>query len=227
MTVPDLSEGPVGPVVINLPSTRCTPPVVGQLKDVLGTHPGMTEVQLRLRARNATTVLRLDDRESRTYFDLLYTDRPPATWREGVREAMEDGSLVFGLPADVREAGRYVVSARVVDAHGRPFALLGFNEEVGAGAQEFRLVLFGRLVRDVKPAFPVALRDVTAFLLQEDGFPDRRLLPRRDGTVHVSQDHPLEAFGEAEWSSEERSRYLDELGRDVARARAEVERLGP
>ena len=31
VTVPDLSEGPAGPVVINLPSTRCTPPVVGQL----------------------------------------------------------------------------------------------------------------------------------------------------------------------------------------------------
>ena len=48
VTVPDLSDGPSGPVVISLPSTRCTPPVVEQLKDVLGTHPGMTEVQLRL-----------------------------------------------------------------------------------------------------------------------------------------------------------------------------------
>jgi len=52
-------------------------------------------------------------------------------------------------------------------------------------------------------------------------------MPSRDGIVHVSQDHALDGFGEAEWSSEERSRYLDELGRDVARARAEVERPGP
>jgi hypothetical protein len=172
-------------------------------------------------------VLRIDERESRTFFDLLYTDRPPATWRDGVRETMEDGSLVFRLQADVREAGRYVVRGRVVDARGVPFALLGFNEEVATGVQEFRLTLFGRLVRDVRPAFPVALRDVTAFLLHSDGFPDRSLMPRRDGIVHVSQDHPLEGFGEAEWSSEERSRYLDELGRDVAHARGEVERLGP
>lgn len=172
-------------------------------------------------------VLRIGGRESQAFFDLLYTDRPPATWQGGVREAMEDGSLVFALQANVREPGRYVVSARVVDAHGTPFALLGFNEEVGAGAQEFRLVLFGRLVRDAKPAFPVALRDVTAFLLHEEGFPDRSLMPRRDGAVHVSRDHPLDAFGESEWQSEERSRYLDELDRDVARARAEVERLGP
>ena len=172
-------------------------------------------------------VLRSEERESRTFFDLLYTDHPPATWRDGVRETMEDGSLVFHLQADVREPGRYVVSGRVVDARGVPFALLRFNEEVATGVQEFRLTLFGRLVRDARPAFPVALRDVTAFLLHDEGVPDRSLMPRRDGIVHVSQDHPLDGFGEAEWSSEERSRYLDELGRDVARARAEVERLGP
>jgi DNA polymerase-3 subunit alpha len=74
VTVPDLSEGPAGPVVINLPSTRCTPPVVGQLKDVLGTHPGMTEVQLRLLARNATTVMRLDDRLRVTPSPALFAD---------------------------------------------------------------------------------------------------------------------------------------------------------
>ncbi|QNN53076.1 DNA polymerase III subunit alpha [Nocardioides mesophilus] len=62
VSVPDLSEGPSGPVVISMPSTRCTPPVVEQLKEVLGTHPGVTEVRLRLMTKTATTVLRLDDR---------------------------------------------------------------------------------------------------------------------------------------------------------------------
>ncbi|HYJ26796.1 MAG TPA: DNA polymerase III subunit alpha [Nocardioides sp.] len=61
VTAPDLNQGPSGPVVISLPSTRCTPPVVAQLRDVLGTHPGMTEVQLRLLTRSSTKVLRLDD----------------------------------------------------------------------------------------------------------------------------------------------------------------------
>ena len=61
VTAPDLSDGPSGPVVISLPSTRCTPPVVDQLRDVLGTHPGMTEVQLRLLTRTSTKVLKLDD----------------------------------------------------------------------------------------------------------------------------------------------------------------------
>ena len=62
VSVPNLSDGPTGPVVINLAATRCTPPVVEQLKDVLGTHPGVTEVRLKLMARQGTTVMKLDDR---------------------------------------------------------------------------------------------------------------------------------------------------------------------
>ena len=61
MTMPDLSEGPRGPVVISLPVARCTPPVVDRLKEVLATHPGATEVHLRLQAASRTTVLRIDD----------------------------------------------------------------------------------------------------------------------------------------------------------------------
>jgi DNA polymerase III subunit alpha len=74
VTMPDLSEGPSGPVVISLPSTRCTAPVVEQLRDVLGSHPGMTEVQLRLMARGSTTVMRLDDRLRVTPSSALFAD---------------------------------------------------------------------------------------------------------------------------------------------------------
>ncbi len=59
---PDLSEGPSGPVVINLPSTRCTPETVDRLREILATHPGVTEVRLRLMTRTSTRVMRLDDR---------------------------------------------------------------------------------------------------------------------------------------------------------------------
>jgi DNA polymerase-3 subunit alpha len=61
LTLPDLTEGPRGPVVISLPVARCTPPVVERLKEVLATHPGATEVHLRLQAAARTTVLRIDD----------------------------------------------------------------------------------------------------------------------------------------------------------------------
>jgi DNA polymerase III subunit alpha len=61
ITVPDLNDGPAGPVVVSLPATRVTQPVVDQLKEVLRTHPGVTEVHLRLRGRDGTKVLKVDD----------------------------------------------------------------------------------------------------------------------------------------------------------------------
>ncbi len=77
LTVPDLSSGPggpTGPVTISLPSTRCTAPVIEQLKDVLGTHPGLTEVRLRLLSRESTKVMRLDDRLRVTPTPALFAD---------------------------------------------------------------------------------------------------------------------------------------------------------
>jgi DNA polymerase-3 subunit alpha len=74
VSVPDLSDGPSGPVVITLPATRCTAPVVEQLKEVLGTHPGVTEVQLKLLSRASTTVMRLDDRLRVTPAPALFAD---------------------------------------------------------------------------------------------------------------------------------------------------------
>jgi DNA polymerase-3 subunit alpha len=62
MFVPDLGEaGARGPVVLQMPAARCTPPVVERLREVLRTHPGVTEVQLQLRNGVRTTVLRLDE----------------------------------------------------------------------------------------------------------------------------------------------------------------------
>jgi hypothetical protein len=77
----------------------------------------------------------------------------------------------------------------------------------------------------VQPTFPLTLRDVVAFRLREEGHPDRALMPRRDGAVHVSAKHAAGAFSDAAWSSEERSRYLAELSRDVEEARNQVDRL--
>ncbi|MGH8773615.1 MAG: DNA polymerase III subunit alpha [Jiangellaceae bacterium] len=61
LTLPDLSEAPTGPVVVSVPVARCTPPMVERLKDVLATHPGVTEVHLRLQGGGQTTLMRLDD----------------------------------------------------------------------------------------------------------------------------------------------------------------------
>jgi hypothetical protein len=178
---------------------------------------GQIRIELALQYRN---------QQGQTYFDVMYTPDPPATWEGGVTDALEDGSLNFHLKASVKEAGRYVVTGRVDDANGKPFALVTFNEEVSAGAQDIRLMLFGKLVRDFKPAMPLTLRDVEAFLLRPDAFPDRRLMPRLAGSVHVSKSYPISGFSDAPWTSEERSRYLAALTRDVTEAQTKVEQLG-
>jgi DNA polymerase-3 subunit alpha len=63
MTIPDLSMADgSSPFVVSLPVTKCVPPVVEQLRDVLRTHPGPTEVRLRLRGNQKTTLVRLDSK---------------------------------------------------------------------------------------------------------------------------------------------------------------------
>nr|WP_315490329.1 hypothetical protein [uncultured Rhodoferax sp.] len=171
--------------------------------------------------------LAADGQQGVAHFDVVYMPDVPATWA-GVREALEAGSLNFYLKAQVRQAGRYVVSARVDDANGVPFALLQFNEEVAAGTREFKLQVFGALVLDKSPAFPLRLRDVDGFLLIPDKFPDRSTMARQAGVVHVSATYPKSRFSSAEWNSEERQRYLTEYGKDAETARRRVEELaGP
>ncbi len=166
-----------------------------------------------------------DSQQGVAHFDVVYAPDAPATWA-GVREALEAGSLNFYAKATVRQAGRYVVSGRVDDANGVPFALVQFNDEVAEGSREFRLQVFGALVVDKRPAFPLRLRDVEGFLLIPDKFPDRATMARQVGVVHTSAVYPLSRFSSAEWTSEERQRYLAEYGKDADTARRQVEDLG-
>ena len=151
-------------------------------------------------------------------FDVIHTPELPAVWSGGVREAVENGSLNFYLKAEVRMPGRYVVSGRVDDARGQPFALLTFNDMLGPGPNEIRLTMFGKLMRDQEAALPLTLRDVDGYLLKENADPDRALMPRLEGKVHTSKPYAATGFSDAEWQSEERTRYLTEFSKDVALA---------
>jgi DNA polymerase-3 subunit alpha len=46
-----------GPVKLRLEATRCTPPLVDRLKDILATHPGTAEVHLHLMSSNNPRVV--------------------------------------------------------------------------------------------------------------------------------------------------------------------------
>jgi hypothetical protein len=170
--------------------------------------------------------VKADGKEGVAHYDIIYTEDTPATWVEpGIREAQESGSLNFYVKANIRTPGRYVVTGRVDDANGQALAHLSFNEELQAGQREFKLHLFGALIRDKRPVFPLKLRDIEGFLLIPDKFPDRLMLARRAGSLFTSRSYSLESFSDAEWSSEERARYLAEYGKDLDRAREDLSRL--
>lgn len=160
-------------------------------------------------------------------FDVIYTPELPAVWSGPVREAVQNGSLDFILPVDVRMPGRYIVSGRVDDARGKPFALLTFNDVLGPGPNEIRLTMFGKLMRDRDAALPLTLRDVDGYLLKENTDPDRALMPRLEGKVLTGKNHPLKGFSDEEWQSEERTRYLTEFARDVKLAGKALQEFDP
>ncbi|WP_456786384.1 DNA polymerase III subunit alpha [Cellulomonas sp. P5_C5] len=60
VSLPDVSQAADAPVVVSMAVSRCTPPVVERLREVLSTHPGVTEVHLRLTSPGRATVMRLD-----------------------------------------------------------------------------------------------------------------------------------------------------------------------
>jgi DNA polymerase III subunit alpha len=61
LVIPDLSNTAGAPMRVSMSATKCTPPLVSQLKDVLGSHPGSTEVHLKLINGQRVTTLKLDD----------------------------------------------------------------------------------------------------------------------------------------------------------------------
>jgi hypothetical protein len=162
-------------------------------------------------------------------FDVIHSPELPAIWTGVPREAIGPDALEFTLPLDVRLAGRYVVSGRIDDALGRPFALASFNELLGEGTQSVALRVHGKLLHDADPAppLPLVLRDVEGYLLRENADPDRLLLARREGPVLVSRTLSLAGVPDHEWQSEERSRYLAEYARDRMAARERLAALDP
>ena len=153
-------------------------------------------------------------KEGKIYSDVIYTPGSPGSWG-GIREVLENGSLSLYLKVKVNTPGRFVAAGLLDDANGKPYALLRFNEELAEGDQEIKLQLFGALVHDKLPKFPLSLRDVNAFLLLPDVNPDRALLPRRSGVVHVTRGYSAADFSDQEWTSDERERYLAQYGRAV------------
>jgi DNA polymerase-3 subunit alpha len=62
VSVPDIvAHGADAPLLVQMSVQRCTPPVVERLKEVLTSHPGTTEVRLRLTSPGRATLMKLGD----------------------------------------------------------------------------------------------------------------------------------------------------------------------
>ena len=60
MTSLDVSSGPVGPLLISLPISQCTPPIVERVKEILRSHPGKREVHLHIEDSDKSTTMKID-----------------------------------------------------------------------------------------------------------------------------------------------------------------------
>lgn len=60
MTMPDITSGPTGPILISLPAAQVTPPIVERMKEILKSHPGKREVHLHVIDTQKSTTLKVD-----------------------------------------------------------------------------------------------------------------------------------------------------------------------
>jgi len=74
LTLPDIKEGPRGPVVVAMSLRQATGGRVEELRRVLGQHPGVTEVHVRLTQPDRTVLMRLDDSYRVTPSPALFGD---------------------------------------------------------------------------------------------------------------------------------------------------------
>ena len=85
VTLPDVSAADSRPVTITMPVSRCTPPVVERLREILSAHPGVTQVNLKLTQPGRATVMRLEEN--------LRIERTPALFGD-LKALLGPGCLV-------------------------------------------------------------------------------------------------------------------------------------
>ncbi|MBB2987145.1 DNA polymerase III subunit alpha [Terracoccus luteus] len=74
LTLPDIKEGPRGPVVLSMPVAQVTTARAERLKEILREHPGATEVQLRLVQPGRSVLMSLGDGHRVTATSALFGD---------------------------------------------------------------------------------------------------------------------------------------------------------
>jgi len=93
VSLPDLSAVADAPVVVTLSEARCIPPVIERLREVISTHPGITELHLRVtRPGGRVTVLRAGE--------ALRVERSPSLYGD-LKALLGPGCLQSATPVPV------------------------------------------------------------------------------------------------------------------------------
>ncbi len=74
VNVPNLNVEDTSPLAITLPASRVTPPLVEQVKEILGAHPGTIEVRMVLTGQEKPLTMRLGDEFRVSRSSALYGD---------------------------------------------------------------------------------------------------------------------------------------------------------
>lgn len=116
-----------------------------------------------------------------------------------VTDRLDHGDVAFDLGMDAKRPGTWAVTGRLYDAAGRGMAVLTAAAELHGGTGTVTLRAFGKLLRDEGVPGPWVLRDVSAFLVGDEG---AAIGP--DGAQHRTRAYALTDLGNDPWSKIEK-----------------------
>jgi hypothetical protein len=177
----------------------------------LANHHGSVRAFVEFSANGATYGHQL--------FFNIYPDGAVAARLTGnFREAVEEGSLVVYAELEVFKAGYFDLDATLASSDGTAFCHSRFKGPLNEGTREARLLFFGKVIRDAKPAAQSPFR-ITELYGQMVPAPDRIAEATKAGDfapsavppldkVYVTQAYDVQSFSDAEWESADKQNRL-------------------
>ncbi len=144
-------------------------------------------------------------------FHFVATAAPPALFTQTARDALENGSIAIYVGVQVMQAGRYEIVGRLYDSTGLPTVYMRFIDELAVGAQEVRLVAFGKVILDEGGVPPFNLQDVEGNLFLIGQYPDRAPMADWPGPYDLTGNYPLTSLSDADYDGPDKQRKLAAL----------------
>jgi len=216
--------GVLGALAVTLSALFCQGPPANSSAEQTSVSP---EVRLRdyLAYSQYPDFSRPADADSPEFHEM----RPSRFSSDGARvtawgiPVLRAGSLLIPFQVDVRSTGRYAFSTLVKQSNRGKFAVLTLDREMKVGTHTVEFVLFGKILRDGSPAFPLFAEGIAG-----ERIPTEKQLEAAATTGTTLEGRlPLfrqelridgfsaSAFSAAEWNSAEKQKKIAELLAEV------------